>query len=93
MSGVQAQQSADRLQTQPLGRLVAMAGHLASERWTRYLSDAYGLSPAGAAVLMTLDRPRRLTHGELADACYIAVVAMPNEIPHARRVEPVHIAS
>ena len=26
---------------------------------------------AGAAVLMTLDRPRRLTHGELADACYI----------------------
>ena len=48
-----------------------MAGHLASERWTRYVSDSYGLSPAGAAVLMALSHDRKMTHGDLADLCYI----------------------
>ena len=48
-----------------------MAGHLASERWTRYVSDSYGLSPAGAAVLMALSHDRKMTHGDLADVCYI----------------------
>lgn len=59
------------LATAPLGRLVAMAGHLASERWTRYVSDSYGLSPAGAAILMALSHDRKMTHGDLADVCYI----------------------
>ena len=60
-----------RLDDAPLGRLVAMAGHLASERWTRYVSDSYGLSPAGAAVLMALSHDRKMNHGDLADLCYI----------------------
>ena len=59
------------LENAPLGRLVAMAGHLASERWTRYVSESYGLSPAGAAVLMALSHDRKMTHGDLADVCYI----------------------
>jgi DNA-binding MarR family transcriptional regulator len=63
--------SKKHLENAPLGRLVAMAGHLASERWTRYVSDSYGLSPAGAAVLMALSHDRRMTHGDLADVCYI----------------------
>jgi len=48
-----------------------MAGHLASERWARYVSDSYGLSPAGAAVLMALSHDRKMTHGDLADVCYV----------------------
>lgn len=59
------------LENAPLGRLVAMAGHLASERWTRYVSDSYRISPAGAAVLMALSHDRKMTHGDLADVCYI----------------------
>lgn len=50
---------------------MALAGHLASQRWTRYVSETYGLSPAGAAVLMALSPRRRVTHGELADLCYV----------------------
>jgi DNA-binding MarR family transcriptional regulator len=63
--------SASHLENAHLGRLVATAGHLASERWTRYVSDSYGLSPAGASVLMALSHDRRMTHGDLADVCYI----------------------
>ncbi|HUP14729.1 MAG TPA: MarR family winged helix-turn-helix transcriptional regulator [Acidimicrobiia bacterium] len=59
------------LENAPLGRLVAMAGHLANERWTRYVSDSYGLSPAGAAVLMALSHDRKMTHRDLANVCYI----------------------
>ena len=61
----------EQLQKAPLGRLVAMAGHLASQRWSRYVSESYGLSPAGAAVLMALSKDRRLTHGDLADVCLV----------------------
>ena len=59
------------LENAPLGRLVAMAGHLASERWTRFVSDSYGLSPAGASVLMALSHDRKMAHGDLADVCCI----------------------
>jgi DNA-binding MarR family transcriptional regulator len=48
-----------------------MAGHLASERWTRYVSDSYRLSPAGAAVLMALSHRRKMSHKDLAEVCYI----------------------
>lgn len=48
-----------------------MAGHLASERWTRYVSDSYRLSPAGAAVLMALSHHRKMSHKDLAEVCYI----------------------
>ncbi len=61
----------NHLENAPLGRLVAMAGHLASERWTRYVSDSYGLTPAGAAVLMALSHDRKMTHGDLAEVCHI----------------------
>lgn len=59
------------LENAPLGRLVAMAGHLASERWTRYVADSFGLSPAGAAVLMALGHDRKMTHRDLAHVCCI----------------------
>lgn len=52
-------------------RLVALAGHLAGERWSRYVAEEYGLTPAGAAVLMALARQRKLPHGDLADLCYV----------------------
>lgn len=63
--------SSAHLENAPLGRLVAMAGHLAGERWTRYVSDSYGLSPAGAAVLMALSHHRKMTHRDLADVCCV----------------------
>jgi len=63
--------AAEHYEKAPLGRLVAMAGHLASQRWSRYVSESFGLSPAGASVLMSLSRDRRLTHKELADRCLI----------------------
>ena len=63
--------SAEHYEKAPLGRLVAMAGHLAGQRWSRYVSESYGLSPAGAAVLMSLSRDRKMTHKDLADRCLI----------------------
>lgn len=50
---------------------MALAGHLASQRWTRFVSEAYELTPAGAAVLMALSPHRKMTHGDLADICYV----------------------
>ncbi len=68
--------SEKHLDEAPLGRLVAMAGHLASERWTRYVSDSFGISPAGAAVLMALTHDRKMAHGDLADVCCIRAATL-----------------
>jgi DNA-binding MarR family transcriptional regulator len=48
-----------------------VAGHLLGERWTRYVTKSFGLTPAGAAVVMAIHRNPELNHGELAGACLI----------------------
>jgi DNA-binding MarR family transcriptional regulator len=58
------------LRDAPLGRLVAMAGHLATRRWSQYLAEAHGLTPAGMAVLLTLV-DGELSHREVADRCMV----------------------
>jgi DNA-binding MarR family transcriptional regulator len=61
----------EQLDGAPLGRLVAMAGHLATERWSRLVYESYRLTAAGAAVLLALGEEGRLTHKELAARCLI----------------------
>jgi DNA-binding MarR family transcriptional regulator len=59
------------LRDAPLGRLVAMAGHLATRRWSQYLAEAHGLTPAGMVVLLELAKDGELSHRELADRCMV----------------------
>lgn len=59
------------LERSPTTRLVAVAGHLLGERWTRYVTQSFGLTPAGAAVVMAIHRNADLNHGELAEACLV----------------------
>lgn len=54
----------------PLARLVAVAGNLATRRWTLYLSRL-GLTPAGLAVLSTLHQHGALPHREVAQHCFV----------------------
>lgn len=55
----------------PLGRLVALAGRLAAQRWQQLLTDQFDLTPAGMGVVMTLLREGELTHGEVAGHCMV----------------------
>jgi DNA-binding MarR family transcriptional regulator len=54
-----------------LGRLVGIAGHLAGQRWSRYLAEQLDLTPAGARVLTLLERDGGHTHQELARLCFV----------------------
>jgi DNA-binding MarR family transcriptional regulator len=61
-----------RLDDVPLGRLVAVAGHLTSQQWSRYLAEHHGLTPAGMKVLLViLNGQGEVTHRELAEACFV----------------------
>ncbi|GAA4694747.1 MarR family transcriptional regulator [Phytohabitans rumicis] len=55
----------------PLGRLIAVAGQLTSQRWNRVLAEKFGLTQAGMAVLLTLRHRGGSSHGELAELCYV----------------------
>lgn len=55
----------------PLGRLIDFAARVLSQRWSRYLAEHHGLTPAGMSVLFTLARGGQLTHREMADQCYV----------------------
>ncbi|HEX7744603.1 MAG TPA: MarR family winged helix-turn-helix transcriptional regulator [Micromonosporaceae bacterium] len=55
----------------PLGRLIDFAARLLTQRWSRYLAEHHGLTPAGMSVLFTLARGGDLTHREMADRCYV----------------------
>jgi MarR family transcriptional regulator, organic hydroperoxide resistance regulator len=55
----------------PLGRLIDFAARLLFQRWSRYLAEHHGLTPAGMSVLFTLARGGDLTHREMADRCYV----------------------
>jgi DNA-binding MarR family transcriptional regulator len=59
------------LDNAPLGRLVAMAGHLATRRWGEYLAETYGITAGGAAVLMVLWADGESKHSHLAARCAI----------------------
>jgi DNA-binding MarR family transcriptional regulator len=64
----------------PLLRLVALAGHVTSQRFGRVMGRQHGLTSAGAAVLSVLTwgagrgvdqgTPGRATHAELARRCF-----------------------
>jgi DNA-binding MarR family transcriptional regulator len=64
----------------PLLRLVALAGHVTSQRFSRVMGRQHGLTSAGAAVLAVLSwgvgrgvdqgTPGRATHAELARRCF-----------------------
>ncbi len=62
------------LQSDPLLRLVALAGHVTSQRFGRVMGRQHGLTPAGSAVLGVLSgqTPPRTTHADLARRCLIA---------------------
>ncbi|MEV0328468.1 MarR family transcriptional regulator [Micromonospora echinospora] len=59
------------LRDAPLGRLLVVAGHLVAQRWNRRLTEEYGLTQAGLATLMTLDRYGTLTHRAVAERCFV----------------------
>ena len=61
----------DALHQAPLGRLVAIAGRLAEQRWGRYLAEHHGLSSAGMRVLFILARTGDSTHREVAERCFV----------------------
>ncbi|MEO3775366.1 MarR family winged helix-turn-helix transcriptional regulator [Micromonospora sp. B11E3] len=55
----------------PLGRLLAIAGHVVGQRWNRYLAEEHGLTQAGMATLMTLARFGELPHRAVAELCFV----------------------
>ncbi|SCL18688.1 MarR family winged helix-turn-helix transcriptional regulator [Micromonospora inyonensis] len=59
------------LRDAPLGRLLVVAGHLVAQRWNRRLTEEYGLTQAGLATLMTLDRHGAMTHRAVAERCFV----------------------
>lgn len=61
----------DMLQHAPLGRLIAIAGHVVEQHWGRYLAEHHGLTSAGMRVLFILSRIGDSTHREVAERCFI----------------------
>lgn len=55
----------------PLGRLVVLAGHVTSQRWTRYLAEQHGLTGAGMKTLLALHQHGEMAHRALAEHCFI----------------------
>ncbi|MCW6004566.1 MarR family transcriptional regulator [Micromonospora sp. CPCC 205371] len=60
-----------RLDDVPLGRLVAIAGRLAAQRWQQLLTEEFDLTPSGMSVVMTLLREGELPHGQVAGHCMV----------------------
>ena len=55
----------------PLARLLVVAGHLAGQRWNRYLAEAHGLTQAGMVTLMTLAEHGELRAPAVAETCFV----------------------
>ncbi|MFC0507992.1 MarR family winged helix-turn-helix transcriptional regulator [Micromonospora costi] len=55
----------------PMGRLLAVAGHVVSQRWNRFLAEKFNLTQAGMVTLMTLDKAGSLPHREVAQRCFV----------------------
>jgi MarR family transcriptional regulator, organic hydroperoxide resistance regulator len=60
-----------QLQGAPLGRLLVIAGHVTEQRWSRYLAEQHGLTPAGMATLMALAQHGESTHRAVAQRCFV----------------------
>ncbi|MFB9235185.1 MarR family winged helix-turn-helix transcriptional regulator [Plantactinospora siamensis] len=60
-----------RLDDVPLGRLLHVAGRMVGQRWSAYLADRHGLTPAGMHVLFTLAHSGELGHREIAERCFV----------------------
>ncbi len=69
-----------RLATEPILRLVALAGQILTQRWSKVMSRQHGLTAAGANALSVLAwggvtgnnaTPGRATHAELARRCWV----------------------
>lgn len=60
-----------QLRDVPLGRLLVVAGHVAGQRWNRYLAEEHGLTQAGTATLMTLAEHGELPHRTVAERCFV----------------------
>ncbi|MFD2766927.1 MarR family winged helix-turn-helix transcriptional regulator [Micromonospora eburnea] len=61
----------DALHHAPLGRLIAIAGHLVEQHWGRYLAEHHGLTSAGMRVLFILAGTGESTHREVAERCFV----------------------
>jgi DNA-binding MarR family transcriptional regulator len=68
------------LATEPILRLVALAGQILTQRWSKVMSRQHGLTAAGANALSVLawggvmgnnNNPGRATHAELARRCWV----------------------
>jgi DNA-binding MarR family transcriptional regulator len=83
------------LESAPLQRLIAIAGHITAQRWTRVTSAQHGLSSAGASALLVLrfgiggslgdGVPGRATSGELARRLWIRPASMTGIIDNLER--------
>jgi MarR family transcriptional regulator, organic hydroperoxide resistance regulator len=62
---------ATNLREAPLGRLVVIAGHVMTQRWSRYLAEQHGLTTAGMATLMALAQHGESTHRAVAQRCFV----------------------
>jgi DNA-binding MarR family transcriptional regulator len=79
---VDGEELRESLSQSPLLRLVALAGHVTSQRFGRVMGRQHGLTSTGAAVLSVLGwgqgrgveqgTPGRATHAELARRMWIA---------------------
>lgn len=63
--------TSSRLRDAPLGRLLVIAGHVTSQRWSRYLAEQHGLTSAGMATLMALAQQGESTHRAVAQRCFV----------------------
>ncbi|MEV4811286.1 MarR family winged helix-turn-helix transcriptional regulator [Micromonospora avicenniae] len=55
----------------PMGRLLALAGHVVTQRWNRFLAEKFNLTQAGMVALMTLDKNGPMSHREVAERCFV----------------------
>ncbi|GGL91205.1 MarR family winged helix-turn-helix transcriptional regulator [Micromonospora yangpuensis] len=55
----------------PLGRLLVVAAHVASQRWNRYLADEHGLTQAGLGALTAIGQHGEQPHGVVAERCFV----------------------
>jgi DNA-binding MarR family transcriptional regulator len=62
---------ASNLRDAPLGRLVVIAGHVMTQRWSRYLAEQHGLTTAGMATLMALAQQGESTHRAVAHRTFV----------------------
>ncbi len=61
----------EHLEDANLGRLVAVAGHVLTRRWSGMLAEGFGLTMPGASLVMVLERYGPMTHRDVAQRMYV----------------------